>query len=99
MKDLDICWRYKKDFPAISKSNSFISNGRVIIVIGKDCDGKDLKVRNGLDKHGKPKYKTAYTAYDYETKVQLKYHHDKKHLIESLSDKDLTCLGHNGSLF
>ena len=84
MRDIDDCFVYHEEFKRSTKSNSFVASGRVIQVVKKDKDGKSLKVFNGYDK---------------ESRILLASHWDKDFLMDYLSDKDLSCLGHNGSLF
>ena len=78
--------RYKEELSKPTKANSFIHMGRVIILLGKDVDGKALKVKSGV------KSKTAYIAYDYKTRLQLAYHYDKDFLKDYIKELDLSIL-------
>ena len=84
MRAVEDCFIYKPDISRVTKANSFVASGRIIYVCKKDTEGKAMKVFN---------------AYDKETKVLLASHWDKEFLMNYLSDKDLSVLGHNGSLF
>ena len=92
MNKLEECNKYSLDFPKLTKSNSFIHQGRVIVVIGKDFEGNDIKARNGLNDKGKVRYKTCAIAYDHKTKIQLCYHTDKDEAIEFIKNQDLGVL-------
>ena len=78
MRDLEDCYRYQPEIKRMTKTNSFIADGRVIYVVKKDHTGKSVKM---------------YVAYDSSTKVQLAAHHDKDELIRFIQSKDLSVLG------
>lgn len=87
MRELKDCHKYLCDFPKLSKSNSFIHQGRVILVISKQYDGTDnpkMKVQG--------KQKTTYSAYDYKTKTYLRWSPTKDELIEYIKQQDLKVL-------
>ena len=84
MRAIEDCFVYQPDISRVTKSNSFVASGRIIYICKKNHEGKAMKI---------------YSAYDKETKVLLASHRDKDFLIKYLSDKDLSCLGHSGSLF
>ena len=78
MKQLDECWKYEPEIKRLTKSNSFVADGRVIYVVKKQYDGKSIKM---------------YVAYDSSTKIQLVAHHDKEEVIKFLQKQDLSVLG------
>ena len=85
MKDVEECWKYEPEIKRMTKTNSFIADGRVIYVVKKDYTGKTIRM---------------YVAYDSSTKVQLCAHHDKDELIRFVQSQDLSVLGvESGRLF
>ncbi len=78
MRDIEDCAVYQLDIKRLTKTNSFIADGRVVYVVKKDHTGKAVKI---------------YVAYDSHTKVKLAAHHDKEVLIKYLQHKDMAVLG------
>ena len=78
MKPLDECWKYEPEIKRLTKTNSFVADGRVIYIVKKQYDGKSIKM---------------YVAYDSSTKIQLVADHDKEEVIKFLQGKDLSVLG------
>ena len=78
MRQLDECKMYEPDIKRLTKTNSFIADGRVIYITRRSHTGKALKM---------------YVAYDSHTKVQLAGHYDKDVLIKYLQGKDMSILG------
>ena len=78
MKPLDECWKYEPEIKRLTKTNSFVADGRVIYIVKKQYDGKSIKM---------------FVAYDSSTKIQLVAHHDKEEVIKFLQVKDLSVLG------
>ena len=78
MKPLDECWKYVPEIKRLTKTNSFVADGRIIYVVKKQYDGKSIKM---------------YVAYDSSTKIQLVAHHDKEEVIGFLQKQDLSVLG------
>ena len=62
-----MCNVYEGSFSKLTRANSFIASGRIIIVLKKQHDGKPSD---------------CYVAYDYKTKKQLTFHWEKDRLIE-----------------
>ena len=79
MRPLEECYKYEPEIKRMTKTNSFIADGRVIYVVKKDHTGKTL-----------PK---TYVAYDSHTKVKLAAHWDKDKLIRYIQSQDLSVLG------
>lgn len=77
MIPLKDCFRYEPEIKRLTKSNSFIHQGRVIYIVKKENTGKAF----GL-----------YVAYDYKTKVQLAFHKNKDDLIDFIKRQDLGVL-------
>lgn len=65
-----MCNIYQGTFSKLTKANSALVNGRVIVILKKQYDGKASD---------------CYIAYDYKTKKQLTYHFEKDKLIEVLN--------------
>ena len=60
---------YQQEFSKLTKANSCIINGRIIVILKKDYEGKAC---------------SAYVAYDYKTKKQLLFSFNKDDLISKL---------------
>lgn len=60
---------YQQEFSKLTKANSCIINGRIIVILKKDYEGKVCSV---------------YVAYDYKTKKQLLFSFNKDDLISKL---------------
>ena len=78
MKTIEECNKYIADFSKATKANSFVADGRIIMIMKKEYDGKSTKM---------------YVAYDSSTKVQLVAHHDRDEVIKFLQKQDLSVLG------
>ena len=78
MIPIEDCFRYQPDIKRLTKSNSFIHNGRVIYLVKKDHEGKAMK--------------NHFVAYDYKTKIQLAFMTNKDKLIEFIEKQDLGVL-------
>jgi hypothetical protein len=78
MKDVNDCYKYNGEFSKATKANSFVADGRIVMILKKDYIGKTSSI---------------HIAYDSFTKVQLMAHHDKDILIKYLQTKDLSVLG------
>lgn len=77
MIPIESCYRYTGIITKLTKTNSFIHNGRVIYIAKKDHEGKPY----GL-----------YIAYDYKTKIQLAFGKTKDFVIEFIKKQDLKVL-------
>jgi len=64
--------KYKKDFPKLTKSNSYIKDGVVFYIAKKNHNGN---------------LATFYVAYEYKTKTKIAFHKDKDKLKQFLDKK------------
>ena len=69
MKSTKQCLVYSGNISRLTKANSCIINGRIIVILKKDYEGKACNV---------------YVAYDYKTKKQLLFSFNKDDLISKL---------------
>lgn len=87
MNPLEDCDTFIEEFPSLTKANSFIHQGRVIVILSKLPTGKDTPKRKVKGKH-----KTTYCSYDHKTKVYLKFGFTKDYLIDFIKQQDLGVL-------
>ena len=78
MRTIEECDVYEPDIKRVTKTNSFVADGRVVYVVKKDHEGKTTK---------------SYVAYDRATKVKLAAHWDKDVLIDFVQKQDMSVFG------